>query len=663
MADWPWPLDGVQNWFDGFWNWVSESAFNAVNYTWTEYIWPKLQWINDQVTALGDWLWAQIKPALGPLGDWLEDAVNAFWTGLADFVKDPVGTLSGIADWVWSVMPEPLKQLIEFVKSLTSTLWEGFLTFLEDPVGTLQGLGDWIKTEVSEKIAGFRSWADSTATWLNEEISRGLSDVRSRIDSGLEQLTKDLPAAFLGTLTGAVNALMGQLGGELMTASPAVYVYKRPPTGQMNLVSGWIFEGVHSVFDWIMKHLMYLGEMIAGALNAVKAAVAPVVEPFLLAILDKGTEGLVPGSPAKEVEQATASFSEALLSKLTEIPPKHESPIPSLTELLTASAGVMGASMLTTFGMSSVATYLDMAHPARMTGIMHVADDLLYSLNFPAMIGPIIFSNIYAGIIVPLRYRWNEMYTPLIPPIMDLIRFVVREVITPEDFAVNARFHGFSEEWASAYWGAHWVLPSFTNLVDAYHRGVIPEEDLEKFMVWHDYSPDPRPGVTKNDIEILRGVLKRLIPRVDLRYAWEMGRITAEELTERYEHLGYEDDSELMADIQKVRALTEEIHKIRDEWLRDYIEGFTDEPTLRANLDAIGIGPTRIDFYVVYAVKRRGREHKKALLDIYEDAYQKDLIEYAAFEGRVNEILVDKAAADVFIEKAWIRKYKAPKAG
>jgi len=249
-----------------------------------------------------------------------------------------------------------------------------------------------------------------------------------------------------------------------------------------------------------------------------------------------------------------------------------------------------------------------------------------------------------------------------IPGPQDLIRFVIREVLTVEAFNAAMARQGYPQAWSSAFWEAHWRDMDETRIHEAYHRGILTLEERDKFLVLIDYRPTARPGISKSDLAVVTGLAKTLVPRVDLRYGWEMGSLTDEQLVGRYRQLGYEDDAELMAEIQKARAMEAEIGKVRDEWVAEYISGYITEDILRSNLEALGMGPDRIDYYVAYAKKRRDRDHKKALLAIYVDGYAKDLLKDAELEARAGEILRDPEAIKLLLDQAYVNKYKKSKA-
>ena len=664
---------------------MTSAAWGAVNYVWTEYIWPKLQWVKDQVSGFVDWLWGKINAVLGPVGDWIGKAATWFWEGLWAFIRDPVGTLTYAWNWI---IEEVWKKLV------------------------------WVKDRLSE------GW-----TWLTDQVSTGLNNLYTAVSTTVSNV-----AASVGTaVTGLWDSLTG-LAGDLLAGMAEA-----------------LGSGLQAVADWLLKHLTWLGEMIVGAMNAVKAAVQPIIQPFLLGIINTATAGLMPGSPDVEIQQATDAFSHQLLQKLSEIPPIRHSPQASLTELLVASAGVIGASLLTSYGMTSVAAYLDLAHPAKMTGIMHVADDMLYSLNFPAMIGPIIFSNIYAGIILPLRYRWNQIYTAMIPDESSLARFRAKGLIGGSEYLEAMSFHGYRGEYAAIYeqdaarippvmdlnrmlwrdaltmmsfegalrstgvredfipgyvalteslpsymdmiriyvregyleeyqreipggmvadfaklgyseavtrqlWGAHWVLPSVGQVFEMLHRDVVDEATTSTYLktadilsVWRDR---------------LIAISWDLPGRIDARWMASWGLIDVEDYGDILVKRGLDPEwRDRVAEATIKQQMEPEINRLRDNAKRDLVDGLILEATLRADLEELGFPPDYVEYHVADALHDRLREHKRALLDIYEDAYQKKMIEWPTFEERVTEILVDQDARDDFLEKAWIKMWKAPRAG
>jgi len=158
---------------------------------------------------------------------------------------------------------------------------------------------------------------------------------------------------------------------------------------------------------------------------------------------------------------------------------------------------------------------------------------------YKSAIEEITKTSLEASLLIPLEYYYLFQHTPKIPGASDLVRFVVRECFpleklpkAPEEFEKYMKYQGYSELWSRAYWEAHWQLPAPTQLYEAFHRGIISEDELRKYLTWHDYKPTPRPGISKSDVDIMLELTYRIPTRTEARMMWEMGLLTDAEVDE-----------------------------------------------------------------------------------------------------------------------------------
>lgn len=129
----------------------------------------------------------------------------------------------------------------------------------------------------------------------------------------------------------------------------------------------------------------------------------------------------------------------------------------------------------------------------------------------------------------------------------DLIRMAVREAFTPDiaqkfglyqdypgQFGEYMAKQGYSEEWARAWWAAHWDLPSATMGMEMLHRRIIDSGDFATLLRALDVSPYWRPKV--------ESLSYAPYTRVDVRRMFQVGVIkTRAELVTAYKDLGYDD--------------------------------------------------------------------------------------------------------------------------
>lgn len=138
---------------------------------------------------------------------------------------------------------------------------------------------------------------------------------------------------------------------------------------------------------------------------------------------------------------------------------------------------------------------------------------------------------------------FKQLYFVL-PPISDIITFAVREVFTPEtvekfgqyedfppEFAQFAKQAGLTEQWAKAYWAAHWDLPSPQMGFEMFQRRIIDSDTLKMLLKALDIMPFWR--------EKLIELSYNPLTRVDVRRMYGLGVLTEDEVYESYLDIGY----------------------------------------------------------------------------------------------------------------------------
>ena len=151
-----------------------------------------------------------------------------------------------------------------------------------------------------------------------------------------------------------------------------------------------------------------------------------------------------------------------------------------------------------------------------------------------------------------LTRHYNARATAQLPPVTDIIRFQLREVflegrreelVGDEErpvFDQAMKEWGFDKFWADSYWGAHWQLPSITQLNEMLFRGVISRETWGNYVRFNDFVPA--------QIDNLARISYSPFTRVDSRRMYRLGVLTDQELLQSYADVGYYADTEESAD-------------------------------------------------------------------------------------------------------------------
>jgi len=157
-----------------------------------------------------------------------------------------------------------------------------------------------------------------------------------------------------------------------------------------------------------------------------------------------------------------------------------------------------------------------------------------------------------------------ETVRRFIPNVRDLVVFSAKEVFEEdmvEIVGLDDEFEnldlswfakvGVDEETAKLFWRSHWDHPSWIRVRDMFHRGLITEDDLDRWFRLVEFPPFWR--------KALKGVLYALPTRVDLRRFYDFGIIDYGTLVEEYRIAGYNEQNAIrLADLAVHDSLVNE---------------------------------------------------------------------------------------------------------
>lgn len=245
------------------------------------------------------------------------------------------------------------------------------------------------------------------------------------------------------------------------------------------------------------------------------------------------------------------------------------------------------------------------------------------------------------------QYAANRASPNAIPPLSDLVRFLVREALDPkyreeqmagfnqEAFFDYARAQGLDREFAEAYWRAHWELPSPTQVAELVHRlrpGRVPQElsftleDAQRLFMQADMMP--------RYVNQLLAITYAPMTRVDIRRAFQLGAIPYEEMLERYKDIGYDEaTAKILSDFTKKDLDPDERDITLGSLTTAYREGLVTKEELTATSKELGYTDRAVELYVRTQVAIKERQDKQKA-----DARERTLLRIALATRRQSRV-------------------------
>jgi len=524
--------------------------------------------------------------------------VHGFTDILGQIGKAIGDIFRGIFDWFWLNVIRPG---IDALLSVVRWVLDGINSVVN---GIAQTVGS-VWNAVVQGVAGIVTRIGEGVGWLAGELTKAVGWIWDQFKgffSAIADVLKQIGTWIINAIrTLVVDPILAGLGAIFDTIRALI-------SGIWNFITGGIMT--HSPQEWRGSYLRWLGVITGVSVLAVSgfigAAIADVIHPL------KDTR-------IKEVAEFALRFS-------------------GMTFL-------QGAFFTTFFDVAT-------AKPVRqeLNAIFRPEVPSIGEATRMLWRGKISEAD-FDGVIAVQGYGepWAAGYKALtenLPGSGDLILFVVREVITPDQFTKVMALQGFSKTWADAYWEAHWILPPPERTRTAFLRKQIPDAEYRKFLVWYDFKPDPRPGISLSDVDIMLKTQYDWPGRIDMRWLAEWGEITPEQLTELLKSEGMDPSwAPRVASVWILNQLREELSKVRGVYERRLREGFMSKVAFAEALHSL--------HYAVHVVNALSRwadeelvlaekvelaaEYKKLALEglISIELYGQDLRELGMVEERI----------------------------
>ena len=658
MTNFPWPFNLVQDWLEDLYNQPWESA----------------KWIVDEIEKI----MPDVDGALKDFQDWMkdnvkspiEDAINGISSKLDDFTTDDIGNFGDIVASLNESFTSAFDGATSSISETLKTLFEEPLKSVVDNLGKLEDIGKAIS---NIKIADYSETLKSVV-----DAVKGLAD----IPKGFADVFKDATFKVSFTLPDSFVNMF----------KPLEALSELSPGNVVDVLSDRFYRlcfgsGVKDIEKMVRDIWDRFWDFVTTTIpknpdEALKEAQQHVIRTNMLAY------GIVSATVA--IEAMSAGQIDITLTQFFEIP--------------TLRAWIDTATDIATFkwreGISRLARYAVWKEyrpwlprwedAIKMYFHQLINEEELYEIlayqgwnnvwfrrlisiqrQYPSFSelremvwrGKITVDDLeYAlktrGIPVDYIEGYKEMLKR-IPGPSDLVRFVVREVITPDDFVEWMKKQGYDRFWSDAYWDAHWQLPDLTRLRKAYLRGVISDKEYSKYVVWHDYSPKPRPGISKSDLEILKETEWDLPGKIDVRWLYRWGYITVDDIKDLLVKDNLHPEwAEKVALAYARQQLSTYISRLETNARYDYTKGYIDRSTLIANLKMLGYGDDFVDFLVSDAEDDRLRKWKDDFLKLVDDMYVKGELDDDTYKSVIGAIIVDHEMFRLHYWKNYFKRYK-----
>uniref|UniRef100_A0A6H1ZZ29 Putative baculovirus polyhedron envelope protein n=1 Tax=viral metagenome TaxID=1070528 RepID=A0A6H1ZZ29_9ZZZZ len=585
LGTWPWPMTGVQEWFEALWDKVVSGPLAALNSFWTAHIEPKLTWMQDRLEESIDWVYNKLEPIISGVATAVLDVWTSVSTSISNMWTAISTGISDIGSWIWN----QINPVLTAITTKITNVWDDLSTAVGGVITNITTALTNVRKLILDKVI---EKANDILSGISTSLGNVADSLWTAIGTGFDNV-----GTWISTSTGAIwDSVLG-LSSDLL-----------------NGMATSLGTALSGLFDGILKSLGNTAEMIFGAVNFVIAKLRSGVMLLLGSFLDVLTNAFSSSSPPKEIMVASNVLMQTSWQKqinMIDVAYKSE---PTAEGLQQSAIDIQTAMIVAATVAIGTGIAADLAHPLKNMGFRPTIREMVYWSGIPAVTAAIATTPTAIGLLTPLRYALMKKWMPMKPAADDIIRFSVREVYRPErreallvdypgaEYQDLMAFNGFLPVFAEHFWMAHWILPSISQLNEMLYRGHIDRSVWMKYVEYNDYIPEMIPKLEK--------IIYSPYTRVDIRRMWDMRVVTEAEVLENYKWLGYDDEH-----AQRMTLWTK-IYTLESELRSRYSKGWITADTVRTELLDAGMPEKRIDEWVEKIVKSGQADRMTAERDL-----------------------------------------------
>ena len=518
MTNWPWPLQGVQSWFENLWNEVWKQAqrvldliipklLDVQNYLWEkvigvrDYLWGKFTEVRDflwtKLTEVRDYLWQKFVTVRDFLSGKITEVREYLWQGFID-VRDYLWKkLTDVKDFLWGKFTEVRDYLWQKLLDVKDFLWQELIDVRDFLGGKFADFQNWLNLEVLDP---WSDWLKSIVAFLEKfgaDPIGTVADAWLSFNQALWKWTSEQTPTIMKFLTFSVTQ---DIFGELKWISEQATGYSE---SGFDGIKGYIDTIQHTSPDHILDVTFEFFKTQSVLRNeGVTWTQSLQMNPALRGL--DFTEMFAHGEWQMFLLGLAGGFGTGIVSMVISKPLAYWFNSVIRPEILDAS----------TLQIAYLRGYI--------TG-----EDVNWGLQHWGFDDSKIE-------VIKKTWKW-------IPGPTDLIRLAVRESFTPplmldyisDDYRKWMKAQG-ADEWADQFWHAHWILPSISDLNEMVHRNVIDDEVWKKFVILNDYWPAM--------VDNYKKIIYTPFTRVDIRRMYNSGVIDEAGVTRAYKDIGYDEE-------------------------------------------------------------------------------------------------------------------------